>query len=805
MSFFEKIISLTNAKPTNSSGSFVGSCPIHVDENPSLSLKQRSEGPPLVHCFAGCPYKEIRQYFVDKDAWPKQKINSKELMLISTHNESLPLTIESTAAKYLSGRGLKFEDLKAFSNLRYHPSLYHKDETGKVSKHPALIGLIFKEGNLISLQRIYISSEFKKLGSPKVLTSFSGGYVPFGDDPIDTLHLAEGIETSLAIYLSLKQSTWAAINAGNLSKIDPPKTVKTIHIWADKDKSGTGQKESYKAAKRFEGMGIICIVHLPEQPIPNGKKSIDYLDVYNLDPGLIIEDSNKQISLESEIKPIKSPKYYLPDMTEEYLPYIIRDWTFKHAARLNIQPEMIVVPLLSIIGSIIGRKLVIRPKKNDDWPVYANLWCLLIAPPGTKKTPAMNISTKTLNRVEESQLNEARIKNEENKDQILVVKSNLKSLNKRLKKAADKEDTETQKALGIKIISQNTLLNSLETKARRFYTNSYTIEKLIDLLEENPNGLLLYRDELSAILDTFNKKGHETDRQFLLEGWNGDGSFKYDTLCRGTKSLSGVSLTVLGGIQPSVIQLVLNEMKNGKSNDGFIQRFQLIVFPNQSLQPRYVDLETPRELDENVYRLLDKVAMLDISKHGTQEIFEVPYVKLCDEAYDLFVSYMHEIEKEIASLEDTPYKNHISKFGKLLSGLILIFHVIDNIETGVANHRAMPHVTQMAIKWTDFFKAHAKKLYDINYNFEALSGFALARKIIDGNVKDGDSLRAIYKNCWSSLRNPTEVELGANFLETHNWLKVENTNPQSGRPSSFLKFHPGLYDFLKNEEWHHDK
>jgi Protein of unknown function (DUF3987) len=73
-----------------------------------------------------------------------------------------------------------------------------------------------------------------------------------------------------------------------------------------------------------------------------------------------------------------------------------------------------------------------------------------------------------------------------------------------------------------------------EPKVRRYRTEDTTTEKLADLLNENPNGLLVFRDELVGFLRSLDKYGREGDRQFYLEAWNGDQSFSVDRIGRGS-------------------------------------------------------------------------------------------------------------------------------------------------------------------------------------------------------------------------------------------------------------------------------
>ena len=61
-------------------------------------------------------------------------------------------------------------------------------------------------------------------------------------------------------------------------------------------------------------------------------------------------------------------------------------------------------------------------------------------------------------------------------------------------------------------------------------TNNATIEKIAEILRDNPDGILYYRDELMGWLRSLDKAGREADRAFYLEAWNGNGSFSVDRI-----------------------------------------------------------------------------------------------------------------------------------------------------------------------------------------------------------------------------------------------------------------------------------
>lgn len=64
--------------------------------------------------------------------------------------------------------------------------------------------------------------------------------------------------------------------------------------------------------------------------------------------------------------------------------------------------------------------------------------------------------------------------------------------------------------------------------------NDATVEKLGELLNDNPRGLIQVRDELAGWLAPLDQEGREQDRAFWLECWNGTGPYTSDRIGRAT-------------------------------------------------------------------------------------------------------------------------------------------------------------------------------------------------------------------------------------------------------------------------------
>ena len=286
----ESVVSFCRAKPSGNN-SYLGHCPAHDDENPSFSISTGTEDQVLVHCFSGCSQEAVLGALApNKDLHcsaraviAKAPAHVERETLLRVDRESFCITDEKSALgrTYLSLRGL--DSPIDLDDVRFHPALRFTAEDKSKCDRPALLGRIRDERDeLIGLQRIYLDDLGAKLdvASPKrVLGSMKGGSIRLGQ-PNDTLALAEGLETALAVRLATGMSTWAAVNASNLSAVVVPDAVNTVHIFADLDASETGEKEAEKAADRLRAQGRTVYIHLPPVVLKAKAKSVDWLDIY---------------------------------------------------------------------------------------------------------------------------------------------------------------------------------------------------------------------------------------------------------------------------------------------------------------------------------------------------------------------------------------------------------------------------------------------------------------------------------------------------------------------------------------------
>jgi hypothetical protein len=489
----------------------------------------------------------------------------------------------------------------------------------------------------------------------------------------------------------------------------------------------------------------------------------------------------------------------VPRIGPEMLPPPLRPWLTDHADRLCVPLEMVAIPALVALGATIGRHVAIRPNAFDDFGVVPNLWGAVIARPGQMKSEVVDAGVKPLKHLAATahdryqlELDAATAKQERIKAEIESIKGAMRDASK---KGGLLDDLESRLAAKQKELREASL------PERRYITHDATVEKLGELLRDNPRGLLLLRDELAGWIRTLDKPGREGDREFYLESWNGTGSYVADRIGRGTVHIPALTLSALGGIQPGKLRrLITGAIEEGAGDDGLLQRFQLMVWPDGlgAWKPpaRWPD-HGARDWAFEIFRRLDELDLREIHAQGGDR--EIPYLKFTAEAQALYNGWRDTLEQRLRSseLHDAPaFASHISKYRSLLPSLALIFHLVD-IANGTEAGPVSAGAFRLAAAWCEFLEAHAQNVYAEERNAGVATAHALATKITAGAIHDGDAVRELYRMQWEGLTTPDRVLKGLTTLEELGWLHTETIRrdgpgTKGGRPSHMIRLRPEL-------------
>lgn len=133
---------------------------------------------------------------------------------------------------------------------------------------------------------------------------------------------------------------------------------------------------------------------------------------------------------------------------------------------------------------------------------------------------------------------------------------------------------------------------------------------------------------------SWEKEGHEGDRAFFLEGWNGNSSFDTDRIKRGCIFIPNLCLSIFGGMQPDKLTAYLEQAAHALANDGMLQRFQVLVYPDHwpwEWRDRLPD-KSARDL---AFAVFDKLADFDPVVWGAapgDDFAKFPYFSFDDPA-----------------------------------------------------------------------------------------------------------------------------------------------------------------------------
>lgn len=490
------------------------------------------------------------------------------------------------------------------------------------------------------------------------------------------------------------------------------------------------------------------------------------------------------------LPPIAAP---VPTLPADLLPAPLRPWLADVADRMAIPLEFVAAPALVSLGSVVGRGVAIRPMARDDWQNAGNLWGGLVGPPGVIKSGAISEANRPLRRLAfeaRKRFEDAEATREADRD---ALEARRKAKKGQLEKAAKKGDATDLARFRDELKALRVEEEAGEVRERRYSTSDATIEKLGMLCNENPRGLLVLRDELTGWLSGLDRDDRAQDRAFYLEAWNGTGSFTVDRVGRGTLHVEGLCLSIFGGIQPGRLASYVRGAIGGEAEaDGLLQRFQVLVWPDDFGEWRGVDRWPEKEARERAFVVSDRLANFEARDFGAETPEEdLPFLRFAPDAQALFLEWRHDLERRVRSrdLEAAPaFTSHLVKYRSLFPKLALLFHLVD-VADGARSGPVSLKATKLAAAWTEFLEAHARKVYAEELAGNVSAAHALAEKIRAGAVVDGMTVRDVGRREWSGLRSSGRVFEAAESLETLGWLRVE-TLETAGRPSDVLRLHP---------------
>ena len=215
--------------------------------------------------------------------------------------------------------------------------------------------------------------------------------------------------------------------------------------------------------------------------------------------------------------------------------------------------------LLFLTSIIVGNSQQIKIK--NGWKETPSIWLSLVGKAGVGKTPSIKGITFPLDKANSTEIKK-----------YIVAEAKFEEFNNMEAK---------QKVLKEPVF---------KPKKTQFLVNDVTLEALVELHNENTNGIGVLKDELAGFFKDMNKYREGGDMEHWLSSWSG-GEINLNRKTAKSSFVERAFLPIMGGIQPSILDGFQTE--ENKSN-GFIDRM-LFSYPELEVED-YVDEEIKQDL-----------------------------------------------------------------------------------------------------------------------------------------------------------------------------------------------------------------
>lgn len=510
----------------------------------------------------------------------------------------------------------------------------------------------------------------------------------------------------------------------------------------------------------------------------------------DLDPGSPINCDGTLEDGWPEPEDIQTRLSPVQDLPQRLIPEPFRDWLVDVSYRMQCPIDFVAAAAMVVTGAVVGAGCGIRPKMRDDWLVVPNLWGGIVGRPSMLKTPSLTEVMKPLTRLE--------LEARKEHDALLDFYEADREVYKATKEAIKSDMISTAKGRSKKEITMDDLKNKLAELAepeapirRRFKTNDATIEKVGELLNDNPRGLLLFRDELVGLLVNWEREDRQQDRAFYLESWNGYGSYTSDRIGRGTTDTENLCVSILGGIQPAKLIGYLYQAADNLKNDGMMQRFQLLVYPDEPIIWKNVDEWPDADAKKRAWDIFRSLAEANFSKYGAEvdESGSIPYLHFDSAAQIVFNEWLSDLQQRLKTEDNPVVEEHLTKYRSLMPSLALLFHLIE-IADGTAVGQVSDRAAIMAVEWCAYLESHARRIYGLLGDVSTRAAAELANRLRKGMLPDGFTLRDVYRKGWHLLDRELAKEACRELLEA-GWLR--ETISKKGKTTMTYSINPKIF------------
>jgi hypothetical protein len=310
----------------------------------------------------------------------------------------------------------------------------------------------------------------------------------------------------------------------------------------------------------------------------------------------------------------------LPDFPIDVLTLAWQGWLKRAAHGAGVRPEHIAIPLLGVASSLIGTAR--RVCASRSWSEPVTLWGCIVADSGDRKTSGLRVITRALDLIEATNAPGNSAKRIAHETKVQRSKEVAEKWKDDRKAALKEVPPREPPVMPVDAINPGNFIEP------RLYVTDPTIERLAELLNARPRGMLLIRDELSGLFANMARYSTGSDRPFWLEAFNG-GRHVVERKTTGTIIVDHLLVGIVGTFQPDRLAAAF-----ARDEDGMYSRF-LYAWP---VAPIYKPLTNEvGEIEPEIVSAL--TALIRLSAEDAAGAFTAQPIWLSDEAIAEFEEF----------------------------------------------------------------------------------------------------------------------------------------------------------------------
>lgn len=365
--------------------------------------------------------------------------------------------------------------------------------------------------------------------------------------------------------------------------------------------------------------------------------------------------------------PQSKPKKEVPSFPLNVFPMAIRNIVDALVEYEHFNVNFIAASMFTTFAAAMGNRWAVR--FSTTWVERPIMYVALVGYPSCGKTPPLRLALSSL-------LN---LDHEYDREYCAQLKAYKQWESKSLKERV---------ALS--------LPEEMERPRRRCHVVvDATIEALIGTMRDNPQGVILYSDELESLFANFNRY-NSSDESYFLSAFSGT-PFKY--IRKSTDEhifLPTPYCSIIGSTQPGRLA---KQFGGERVVNGFSSRF-LKVYPDITDMPTWDTERMPDGIMEQWERIIRKIATFDFK--GKEQPIELTF---SFEAHRKLCEWKDNVNNAIYSATESEAEKAVC--GKLeiyLMRFCLIIQIMKNICTGETATIIDTGSAEAAIELVEYFR-----------------------------------------------------------------------------------------------------